>query len=77
MYYSGIYICCMLDELVINIKVNVLSGKMFGYIENVLIELFYNIENKYIIKVFDLDIVLKNLLYLNKYKYMVFVYFFF
>lgn len=41
----------MLDELVINIKVNVLSGKMFGYIENVLIELFYNIENKYIIEV--------------------------
>lgn len=41
----------MLDELVINIKVNVLSGKMFDYIENVLIELFYNIENKYIIEV--------------------------
>lgn len=37
----------------------------------------YNIENKYVIKVFDLDIASKNSSHLNKYKYMVSVYFLF
>lgn len=50
MDHSGTYICRTSDELVTNIKVNVLSGKMSGHTENALIELLYNTENKYIIE---------------------------
>lgn len=50
MHHSGTYICRTSDELVTNIKVNVLSGKMSGHTENALIELLYNTENKYIME---------------------------